>query len=120
MRSIKIGNKYFEYIDSSIQPTLRKGTVDNNEYYNTTFTFVFDTGKHPPYKKDLFMLFDKGVKFDIIDQKYTAHGCLISMITNDDKRVTISIHADFVKTADIQQRRDAIIETILNSTSEEE
>ena len=91
-----------------------------------------DLNKYPNYRKYFYDLFDKmynantgqhGYKkdyiFDIITPHWRGIGCSIkSMDINTNGLLNLDIRCDYIQQENIQDRRDNLIDDILNETSD--
>jgi hypothetical protein len=59
-------------------------------------------------------------KFDISSAEFVANGCIIKSITSDPTTnlIVMDIRSDYSKVKPIDERRDEIIDEILNETSD--
>lgn len=53
-------------------------------------------------------------KFDFTSADFSAGGCLIKSISIDDSNIKLEIISDYIKAKDLVDRRDEIIDLILN------
>jgi len=91
-----------------------------------------DLNKYPNYRKHFYDLFDKmyssstgrtGYKkdyvFDIITPQWRALSCMIkSMDINTNGMLNLDLSCDYIDQENIQERRENIINDILNETSD--
>lgn len=86
-------------------------SVDYNKANNDYFFNLFD-------KKNQ-ILHPSEYKFNISSSEFVANGCLIKSITSDPSRslITMEIRSDYSTIKPIDERRDEIIDEILNETS---
>lgn len=133
MKWFKIGDDIFTAKDISIQFTIDTAnntygyakiieqnsqtidltiSVDYNSYNNNYFFNLFDKSKKSSnYASDY--------KFDLSSIEFIAYGCIIRSITSDPNTnlIVMDIRSDFSTVKPIQERRDEIIDEILNETS---
>lgn len=112
--NIKIGDSYFEVTESSVEYSTGvhatiyiKVNIHNHPQYLTHFTNLFELQKIG------------GIgKFRILAPKFEALGCFIKSIdTNFNENMNISFRADMLNSVDTSERREEIINQILDETS---
>lgn len=86
-------------------------SVDYNKFNNDYFFNLYD-------KKNQ-MSSASEYKFNISSSEFLANGCIIKSITSDPSRnlITMEIRSDYSTVKPIDERRDEIIDEILNETS---
>jgi len=87
-------------------------SVENNQSNSNYFFNLFDRSRQAGnYSPDY--------KFDISSSELLARGCIIKSITSDPTTnlITMDIRSDFSTVKPLQERRDEIIDEILNETS---
>lgn len=62
-------------------------------------------------------LYDNFIKFELLSSDLKAEGCFIRTITIDTNKLKLEIVSDYIKPKDLSERRDEIIDEILNETS---
>lgn len=87
-------------------------SVDYNQTNSNYFFNLFDKSRQPGnYSSDY--------KFNISSAEFVANGCIIKSITSDPSinLITMEIRSDYSTVKPIDERRDEIIDEILNETS---
>lgn len=130
MRWFKIGEDNFTARDLSIQYSI--DTANNNFGYAKivsngpqTIDLIISVDYSQNNRDYFFNLFDKRsqmlsaseYKFSIESAEISAHGCIIKSITTDPttKLIVMEIIMDYSTVKPLQERRDEIIEEILNN-----
>jgi hypothetical protein len=74
--------------------------------------------KNPDYKSTLLHLFDSRTKFDIISTEYLAKGTLVKTLDIDPNNnfLNLTMRCDLLQPLKIDERREDILEQLLNST----
>lgn len=114
--SIDTANNTFGYakiIHSGHQTIDITISVDYNKINSNYFFNLFDKSRQPGnYASDY--------KFDISSAEFMANGCIIKSITSDPTTnlIVMDIRSDYSKVKPIDERRDEIIDKILNETSQ--
>jgi hypothetical protein len=113
--SIDTANNTFGYakiVHSGHQTIDITISVDNNQNNSNYFFNLYD-------KKNQ-MISASDYKFDISSAEFVANGCIIKSITSDPTTnlIVMDIRSDYSKVKPIDERRDEIIDEILNETSE--
>lgn len=88
-------------------------SVDYNQTNSNYFFNLFDKSRQPGnYASDY--------KFDISSAEFVANGCIIKSITSDPTTnlIVMDIRSDYSKVKPLDERRDEIIDEILNETSQ--
>jgi hypothetical protein len=100
----KIVNSGHQTIDITI-------SVDNNQNNSNYFFNLYDKRNQ--------MLSASDYKFNISSSQFVANGCIIRSITSDPTTnlIVMDIRSDYSSVKSLQDRRDDIIEDILNETS---
>jgi hypothetical protein len=129
----KIGNDDFTARDISIQFSI--DTANNNFGYakiihsgHQTIDITISVDYNQTNSNYFFNLFDKSrqpgnfasdYKFDVSSNEFLARGCIIKSISTDPTTnlIVMDIRSDFSTVKPIQERRDEIIDEILNETS---
>jgi hypothetical protein len=109
MKEIKINNEILSYREGSCQLSLGS---------HATLYYSFDINKHPDYKSTLLHLFDSRMKFDIISTEYLAKGTLVKTLDIDPQNnfLNLTMRCDILKPLKTDERREDILEQLLNST----
>lgn len=113
--SIDTANNTFGYakiVQSGHQTIDITISVDYNQNNSNYFFSLYD-------KKNQ-MISSSDYKFDISSSEFVANGCIIKSITSDPTTnlIVMDIRSDYSKVKPIDERRDEIIDEILNETSE--
>lgn len=129
----KIGDDIFTAKDISIQFTI--DTANNTYGYakiieqnNQTIDLTISVEYNSYNNNYFFNLFDKSkqrggytsdYKFDVTSVDFIAYGCIIRSITSDPNTniIVMDVRSDYSHVKPIQDRRDEIIDTLLNKTS---
>ena len=92
-----------------IQPTLGS---------HATIYLTFDTNQFKEYKKEFFDFYDNKETFQIVTNKFTSEENTIKTIDFDINKdiLNLTIKTDILRDIEIGERRDQIIDDILNST----
>jgi hypothetical protein len=100
----KIVNSGHQTIDITI-------SVDNNQNNSNYFFNLYDKRNQ--------MLSASDYKFNISSAQFVANGCMIRSITSDPTTnlIVMDIRSDYSSVKSLQDRRNDIIEDILNETS---
>lgn len=101
---IKIDNCVFNIKEATAQ--LSMGS-------HATIELSVDSRKD--YSDFFFNKFESGTKFDIIGKNFDAKGALIKRFFLNGNQINISIRCDILQNRDISQRREEIIDDILNN-----
>lgn len=115
MKWVKINNDIYDVIDGSVQ--LSVGS-------HATIHLTFDISKNKSYQDTLIKLYEsqqnyvgKDIKFTISNAKFIGSGSMIKSIDTDfSSKMNITIRCDYLQTLDIQERRDEMIDEVLNET----
>lgn len=114
--SIDTANNTFGYakiVHSGHQTIDITISVDYNQTNSNYFFNLFDKSRQPGnYASDY--------KFDICSAEFMANGCIIKSITSDPTTnlIVMDIRSDYSKVKPLDERRDEIIDEILNETSQ--
>jgi len=109
IKNIKIENEVFEYHDVQCQLAFEK---------NATLFITFDIQKNPHYKKHFLNIYDNEIKFHILSSNFISKINMIKSIDLTSKLLTLIIKSESVDVIPADQRRDDIIEELLNTTFE--
>ena len=129
----KIGDDNFTARDISIQFSI--DTANNTFGYakivqsgHQTIDITISVDYNQNNSNYFFNLYDKknqmisasDYKFDISSSEFVANGCIIKSIASDPTTnlIVMDIRSDYSKVKPIDERRDEIIDKILNETSE--
>jgi hypothetical protein len=129
----KIGDDNFTARDISIQFSI--DTANNTFGYakivqsgHQTIDITISVDYNQNNSNYFFNLYDKknqmisasDYKFDISSAEFVANGCIIKSITSDPTTnlIVMDIRSDYSKVKPIDERRDEIIDEILNETSD--
>lgn len=106
---VKINNDVFLFETLAIQTSIGSHVTTN---------ISFDISKHPSYDKKLINLYEGNVKFDLETNTYRCLGSLIKSIDIDMNtlKMSLSVRSDILYVLDTQERRDEIIDEVLNET----
>lgn len=108
MNWIKINNEVFE---------TKSGCVQFSMGSHATINTSFDINKHPEYLKHFIKLYEGGTKFNVEHVNYIGKGTFIkSMDTDFDKIMNIDFRCDVLETTDKEERRNEMIQTVLDET----
>jgi hypothetical protein len=109
---VKIDDRYFVNVEVLIQFTIGSH-VDIN--------LKCDIAKNPDYYTFFINKYDSNSKFDIYAKDFIASGCHIkAMDISFGEKMNLSITSDYWKKADIQERREEIINELINNNYEKE
>lgn len=106
---IKIEGEVFEVDSQSIQ-------YRNIPPYSCDITFRFNISKNPSYENFLTNLYDSSRKFDIQTTQLQIIGNNIKQLKIDQKYIEISLICERLVEIDISERRNQLIDSILNKT----
>ncbi len=70
---------------------------------------------YPQYLTYFFNLFQNHSKFDLVAKKFEAKGTLIKSVDYDLEFLNISLRCDILNLSDLSERRDEIIDSLLNN-----
>lgn len=103
---IKIDNDIFFIKESSLQfSTAAHATVD----------ICVDLALYPQYLQHFFNLFQNHTKFNLLTKDFEGKGTLIKSIDYDLESLKISLRCDLLNQSDKSERRDEIINELLNN-----
>ena len=104
---IKIDNDLFDVIDVVVQLSIGS---------HTTTYISLDINKNTNYLKYFTNLYENHSKFTMNSVKFVAPGSLIKSIDVDfDTKMNVTIKSDIFNPVDIQERRDEMIDELLNN-----
>lgn len=111
MKGFKIDDKIFECIDGHCQLSLGS---------HATLAYSFDLDKHPDYQKYFMNRFHNNERFDIVSTKYFAKSTIIKLLDLDNNRLNLTMRCDVLQTLTPDERREDILNDLLNSTFDNE
>lgn len=76
---------------------------------------ALDLVQYPQYLNYFFNLFQNHSKFNLSTKKFIGKGTLIKSVDYDLDFLHISMRCDLLETSDISERRDEIIDNLLNN-----
>lgn len=107
MGYIRIDNDVFEVGTISTQTTIGS---------HATIYISVDIENHVNYLNYFINLFDNKKKFDLVGGSFIGQGSFIKSIDVEfNKRMNLTIRTDILHIKDASERRDEIIEEILNN-----
>lgn len=108
---IKIDNDVFDVIDVTVQLSIGS---------HTTTYISLDINKNPNYLKYFTNLYENHSSFTMSSIKFVAPGSLIKSIDVDfDSNMNLTIKSDIFNPVNIQERREEIIDELLNNKTSE-
>jgi hypothetical protein len=105
---IKIDNETFYVKEVMIQLTVMA---------HATIDLSFDIKSYPSYSDIFFNMYEKGSKFNIVAKEFEGKGIMIKAVDVGSKIMNISLKCDLLNHKDISERRDEIIEEVLNNNN---
>lgn len=107
MHTLKIRNEYFFVEDISTQFSI--GTHGN-------LNITINTMKFPSYYKYFIDIFDSYSEFDIQYKNLRGYGCMIKSLDIDNMNylLYVNIHCDYLEQVTVQEKRDELIDDVLN------
>lgn len=104
---IKIDNDLFDVIDVVVQFSIGS---------HTTTYISLDINKNTNYLKYFTNLYENHSSFTMNSSKFVAPGSFIKSIDVDfDTKMNVTIKSDIFNPIDIQERRDEMIDELLNN-----
>lgn len=103
---IKINDETFFIKDMSIQLSIG---------VHASLELSFDIKTYPSYSNLFFNKFEMKEKFNIVGKEFEAKGTIIKTIDTDNTTMNISLRCDFLNHKDISERREEIIDEVLNN-----
>jgi hypothetical protein len=98
---------YVPQITKSCDITIEVQITNNSDY--NYITKIYD---------NQYVNYSSNSKFELISAEFKAYGCLIKALTIDTNNILkIEIVSDHIQSKDLSDRRDEIIEQILDKTS---
>lgn len=108
---IKIDNDPLDIIDITVQFSIGS---------HTTTYIGLDLVKYPKYLNYITNLFDNCQKFELSSNKFIAPGSYVKSIDIDfDSKMNVAVKSDIFNPIDKQERRDEIIDELLNNKTSE-
>jgi hypothetical protein len=108
---VKIDNDPFDVIDVTVQLSIGS---------HTTTYISLDINKNPNYLKYFTNLYENHSSFTMSSIKFVAPGSLIKSIDVDfDSNMNLTIKSDIFNPVSIQERREEIIDELLNNKTSE-
>lgn len=106
---VKIDNDIFDVVDVTVQLSIGS---------HTTTYISLDINKNTNYLKYFTNLYENHSSFTMSSIKFVAPGSLIKSIDVDfDSNMNITIKSDIFNPVNIQERREEMIDEILNKSS---
>ena len=102
---IKINDETFYVEEISMQLTIGA---------HASIEISLDIIKYPQYSDIFFNKFDKREKFTLVAKSFECRGTLIKTIDIGKKLLNISLKCDYTNQTPIQERREILIDDILN------
>ena len=108
---VKIDNDIFDVVDVTVQLSIGS---------HTTTYISLDINKNTNYLKYFTNLYENHSSFTMSSIKFVAPGYLIKSFDVDfDSNMNITIKSDVFNPVNIQERRDEMIDEILNNKTSE-
>ena len=108
---VKIDNDIFDVVDVTVQLSIGS---------HTTTYISLDINKNPNYLKYFTNLYENHSSFTMSSIKFVAPGSLIKSIDVDfDSNMNLTIKSDIFNPVSIQERREEIIDELLNNKTSE-
>jgi hypothetical protein len=105
---LKIYDKIYECSSNSSIQTL----IGSHE----SMVYIFDLVTNPEYEPFFIKLFEQRVKFEVSSVYFEAKGVFIKLIDVDfGKKMTITFHSDIFSAKNLSDRREEIIDEILDT-----
>jgi hypothetical protein len=103
---IKINNETFFIKEMTIQLSIGS---------HASISLSFDINKYPNYSSIFFNKYENKEKFNIIGKEFEAKGTIIKTIDTDRNTMNTSLRCDLLNHKDISERREEIIDEVLNN-----
>ena len=103
---IKINDETFFIKDMTIQLSIGS---------HATLQLSFDIKTYPNYSNIFFNKYENREKFNVVGKDFEAKGTIIKTIDLDTNTMNTSLRCDFLNHKDISERREEIIEEVLNN-----
>lgn len=94
---------------------IKQGSVQLSLGSHATIEISIENRKD--YSDFFFKKYDSGVKFNLIGKQFEAKGVHIKRIDVSLNNINISLRCDILDDRDISERRDEIIDEVLNNKS---
>jgi len=108
---VKIDNDIFDVVDVTVQLSIGS---------HTTTYISLDINKNTNYLKYFTNLYENHSSFTMSSIKFVAPGSLIKSIDVDfDSNMNLTIKSDIFNPVNIQERREEIIDELLNNKTSE-
>ena len=75
----------------------------------------FDIKNYPTYSNIFFNKYENKEKFNIVGKDFEAKGTIIKTIDIDTNTMNTSLRCDLLNNKDISERREEIIDEVLNN-----
>lgn len=104
---LKIYDKIYECSNGSVQTSIGS---------HASMVYIFDIEANPEYEPFFIKLFEQRAKFDVSSVYFEAKGVFIKLIDVDfGKKMTITFHSDIYSAKNLSDRREEIIDEILET-----
>ena len=103
---IKINDETFFIKDMSIQLSIGS---------HASLELSFDIKTYPNYSNIFFNKYENREKFNIVGKDFEAKGTIIKTIDLDTNTMNTSLRCDLLNHKDISERREEIIDEVLNN-----
>ena len=103
---IKINNETFFIKEMMIQLSIGS---------HASLQLSFDIKKYPKYSDIFFNKYENKEKFNIVGKEFEAKGTIIKTIDTDKNTMNTSLRCDLLNHKDISERREEIIDEVLNN-----
>lgn len=124
----KINDRNFTAIDISLQYTIQGRNPYSAGVTSCDIVLTIQAKIGSPDYNYIMNIYDNSLtsmrvsdyKFEIISDKFKSVGCIIKSINHDPIKdiLTLDIISDYVQTKDTSDRRDEIIDYILDKTNQ--
>lgn len=109
---VKIDDDIFDVVDLTMQFSIGS--------HSTTY-ISFDINKNKNYLNYLTNLYENNIYFTISCVKFISPGSIIkSIYVDNDSSMSISLRCDLLNISNISERRDGIIDDLLNNDNDNE
>ena len=103
---IKINKEIFFIKDIKIQLSIGS---------HASLKLSFDIKIYQKYTDIFFGMYENREKFDIVGKEFEAKGTIIKTIDVDKNTMIVSLRCDLLNHKDISERREEIIDKVLNN-----
>ena len=103
---IKINNEIFFIKEMIIQLSIGS---------HASLQFYFDIKTYPNYSNVFFNKYENKEKFNIVGKEFEAKGTIIKTIDTDRNIMNISLRCDLLNHKNLSERREEIIDEVLNN-----